>query len=313
MPHDAEQRRARRDRVTGLAFGQDGVVSRRQLFAVGLTRWQITAELRAGRWRAHGRQTVAVHTGDLTGRAPYWSAVFEAGPRAVVDGASALLLAGLDNWQPDAIRVSVPRGARVHRRRGTVVRQTRRLREDDVVPVGVPRVRPEVAAVRAGLWAVTDRQAATVMSMAVQQRLTTPEAVGVALLDVRRDKRRRLLESVVLDLLGGAQSMGEIDFGRECRRRGLPEPSRQVVRRGPSGRTYLDVRWSRYRVVVEIDGMQHLRVEAAVPDALRQNSVALAGDTVLRLPVLALRVAPDAFFGQIVEALVAAGWRRTVR
>ena len=306
---DAAQRRARRTGVSAIALGQDGVVSRRQLFALGLTRWQITAELRAERWRAHGRQTVAVHTGDLTGRAPYWCAVFEAGPRAVIDGVSAMVLAGLDGWAVDVIRLSVPRGARIHSRRDLVVRQTRRLRPDDVVPVGVPRVRPEVAAVRAALWSTSDRQAATLLSMAVQQKLCTAEAIGRELMLVKRDKRRRLIEAVVIDLLDGAQSMGEIDFARECRRRHLPAPSRQVMRSGPSGRIYLDVRWDAYRVVVEIDGAQHLRAEASVPDALRQNRVAIGGDTVLRLPVLGLRVAPDDFFAQISAALVAAGWR----
>ena len=308
MADDASQRRARRARVAELANAQDGVVSRRQLYAAGLTRWQITAELRAARWRAHGRQAIAVHTGELTGRAPYWRAVMETGPRAAVDGVSALCLAGLQGWETDAIRISVPRGARVPRLRDAVVRQTRRWRAEDVVPVGVPRVRADVAAIHAALWAGSDRQAATLLAMTVQQRLATAEAVGAALLQVRRDKRRRLLETVVLDLLGGAHSMGEIDFARECRRRGLPPPSRQVVRKAATGKVYLDVRWDDLRVVVEVDGAQHLLVEQHIPDALRQNRVALAGDTVLRLPVLGLRVAPDEFFAQIVAALTAAGW-----
>jgi very-short-patch-repair endonuclease len=308
VPDDARQRRARRARVAELANAQDGVISRRQLYAAALTRWQITAELRAARWRAHGRQTIAVHSGDLTGRAPYWRAVFETGPRAVIDGVSALSLAGLQGWETAAIRVSVPRGARVPRLRDAVVRQTRRWRAEDVVPVGVPRVRVDVAAIHAALWAGSDRQATTLLAMAVQQRLVTAEAVGAALLQVRRDKRRRLLEAVVLDLLGGAHSMGEIDFACECRRRGLPEPSRQVVRRAGTGNIYLDVRWDHLRVVVEVDGAQHLLVEQHIPDALRQNRVALAGDTVLRLPVLGLRVAPDEFFAQIAAALIAAGW-----
>ncbi|MDF2967486.1 MAG: hypothetical protein K0Q93_1264 [Nocardioidaceae bacterium] len=308
MPDDAGQRRARRTRVAELANVQDGVISRRQLYAAGLTRWQITAELRAARWRAHGRQTIAVHTGELIGRAPYWRAAFEAGPRAAIDGVSALCLAGLQGSETIAIRVSVPRGARVPRLRDAVVRQTRRLRADDVVPVGVPRVRVDVAAIRAALWATSDRQAATLLAMTVQQRLATAEAVGAALLQVRRDKRRRLLEAIVLDLLGGAHSMGEIDFARECRRRGLPAPTRQVVRKTATGKVYLDVRWDDFRVVVEVDGAQHLLVEQHIPDALRQNRVAIAGDTVLRLPVLGLRVAPDEFFAQIAAALTAAGW-----
>ena len=40
---------------------------------------------------------------------------------------------------------------------------------------------------------------------------------------------------------------------------------------------------------------------------MRQNAVSLRGMTVLRLPLLGLRVDPDTFFAQIEEALVAAG------
>lgn len=42
--------------------------------------------------------------------------------------------------------------------------------------------------------------------------------------------------------------------------------------------------------------------------ALRQNAVTLRDATVLRLPLLGLRVAADAFFAQIADALVAGGW-----
>ncbi len=43
-------------------------------------------------------------------------------------------------------------------------------------------------------------------------------------------------------------------------------------------------------------------------DALRQNALALDGDTVLRLPLLGLRLEPEAFFAQIEHAMRAAGW-----
>lgn len=43
-------------------------------------------------------------------------------------------------------------------------------------------------------------------------------------------------------------------------------------------------------------------------DALRQNSLAIAGDTVLRLPLLGLRLCPDDFFAQIEDALRGNGW-----
>jgi very-short-patch-repair endonuclease len=226
----------------------------------------------------------------------------------MLDGASALVASGLEHFRVDRIRVSVPRGARVRRGRGIDVRQTRRWASDDVSVYGVPRTRPAVAAVRAALWAATDKQASLLLTMAVQQGLVTPEAVGVEMLRVRRDRRRRLVHAVILDLLGGVRSLGELEFARECRRRGLPEPSRQVVRRAANGRYYLDVCWERRRVGVEIDGIHHSWAGQVVGDALRHNAVTLSGGRVLRLPLLGLRVEPDAFFEQIEEALVAAGW-----
>ncbi|PUA81733.1 hypothetical protein C7S10_06600 [Nocardioides currus] len=167
----------------------------------------------------------------------------------------------------------------------------------------------EVAAVRAALWAVSDKQAALVVTMTVQQGLSTADRIGEALLAVRRDKRRAFLHDVVLDMLGGARSLGELDFARACRRRGLPEPTRQAVRRGGDGRYYLDVWWEPWHLVVEIDGIHHAWVDNVVSDALRHNEVAISGDTVLRLPLLGLRVAEDAFFEQIERALADAGWR----
>jgi very-short-patch-repair endonuclease len=144
--------------------------------------------------------------------------------------------------------------------------------------------------------------------MVVQQGLTTAEALGEQALRIRRDRRRRLLQGVILDLLGGVRSLGELQFARECRRRGLPEPSRQVVRKASNGRYYLDVIWDRWGVVVEIDGIHHTWATNVVGDALRQNDLTLTEATVLRLPLLGFRVARDEFFAQIEQALVANGW-----
>ncbi|MFQ6170070.1 hypothetical protein ACK8HX_00565 [Oryzobacter sp. R7] len=104
------------------------------------------------------------------------------------------------------------------------------------------------------------------------------------------------------DLCDGAHSLGELDFGRLCRARGLPGPSRQVVRSTPDGRVYLDVAWEDIGLVVEIDGGHHALALNPVDDALRQNEVVLGGEHVLRLPVLGLRLLPDDFMAQVVRA-----------
>lgn len=116
-----------------------------------------------------------------------------------------------------------------------------------------------------------------------------------------------LITSVITDLLEGVRSLGEHEFARMCRARGIPAPTRQVVRKGKDGRYYLDVIWEAWGVVVEIDGIQHSWATNVVADALRQNTVTLGNALVLRLPLLGLRLAADEFFAQIVEALVSRG------
>ena len=164
-----------------------------------------------------------------------------------------------------------------------------------------------VAAIRAALWARTNKQATLLLVMTVQQGLATAQELSAEMLRIRRDKRRSLLHLVLMDLVGGVRSLGEIDVLRGCRARGIPEPDMQVLRRTASGTYYLDFRWERWKLVLEVDGIQHSWVENTVADALRQNTIAIAGDTVLRLPVLGLRVCPEEFFDQVAEALRKAG------
>jgi hypothetical protein len=291
-----------------LAGEQAGVLSRTQLYAAGITRGEVRANVRAGRWSRLGAHCVLTETGVLNTHARWWAAVLEGGPRAFLDGETALIVAGLEHYESKTIRVSVPRGARI-RHRGTVcdIRQTRRWVPDDVVGEGLPRSRPAVAAIRAALWAKSDRQATLLLTMTVQQGLAKVEELALEILRVRRDRRRGMVHVLLLDLAGGVGSLGELDVLRGCRERGIPEPDSQVLRRTASGTYYLDFRWDRWAVVLEVDGIQHAWVQQIVSDALRQNSIALSGDLVLRLPVLGLRLCPEEFFGQLQTALTNAG------
>lgn len=305
----AGEREARRRRVGEQATEQAGVLSRRQLYAAGLTRWEVAAEVRARRWQRSGRQCVVITPGRWSQEAAWWAAVLEVGPRAALDGGTALLAAGLRGITVEGIHVAAPKSSRPLRARGVVLHETRRYRSEDVMTSGLPRVRPPVAAVHAALWAQSDRQAALFLAAPVQQRIVAGADLLLALADVRRHPRRKLLQAVAADVVDGAESMGELDFARWCRRRGLPKPDRQVVRRLPSGRVYLDVHWRKYRLTVEIDGAGHLDVVAATGDALKQNAEQLGEHRVLRIPVLALRVDPGPFLDQVDKALRLGGWQ----
>ena len=61
------------------------------------------------------------------------------------------------------------------------------------------------------LWARTEREAALVVTMAVQQGLTVPAELAREMMRVRRDRRRLFLHDVILELAGGAESLGEVD------------------------------------------------------------------------------------------------------
>ncbi|MFC7360700.1 hypothetical protein [Nocardioides astragali] len=312
MPKQTPYNDPRFARARKEAVRQGGVLSRPQLYALGITRHEIRGQVRAHRWQLVGDQSVCLHNGEVSDVGHQWAAVFQGGPRACLDGASALVAGGLERYTVLQHRVSVPRGARVRRSRLYDIRQTRRWAATDLAPSGIPRTLPDVAGVRAALWAASDRQAVYVLTLVVQQGLASADQLGLQALRISRDRRRRLVHTTILDLLDGARSLGEVDVVRALRRRGLPPPTRQVLRCDRHNRYYLDLYWEDFGLVVEIDGIQHTWATNVVGDALRQNSLVLASDRVLRLPLLGLRLEPEAFFEQIEEALVVGGWRRPV-
>ncbi len=294
----------RRQDASRLAESFHGVLPRRALRDLGVDHRMVRREVAAGRWRLHGRQTVALHTGPLDAYALGWRAIWEVGEDvAVLDGVSALRAAGMTGFDEDRIHVSVVHRHDIEPVPGVVIHKLIRRSPVDLAPSGVPRARPAVAAIHAAHWAVTDRQAALILCLPVQQRLCS----GAHLLRARRSvhgrTRRAFIDGVVRDIADGAESLGELDFAGWCRIRGLPEPERQVLARGPNGRIYLDVRW-RNGLVVEVDGSGHRQGLSVADDNLRANAVTLADDTVLRIDLVGLRLFGATFLDQVY-----AGWQ----
>ncbi|NLG21978.1 MAG: type IV toxin-antitoxin system AbiEi family antitoxin domain-containing protein [Actinomycetales bacterium] len=296
-----------------VADQHDGVARRKDLRAAGLTDADIRAEVEAGRWTRLGRHTIGITVGSAEGRARRWWAVWESGPGAVLDGEAALLEAGLTNWtlSHNQITVSLPSGCKGHPLPG--VRRSHPRRLGDTVTAGLPRTAPAVAAVRAAQRASSDRQSATILAMTVQQRLVRPEALLAEWQRVHRSPRKAFLTTVIRDICDGAHSLGELDFAALCRGRGLPAPSRQVLRKGPNGSYYLDVYWEDLDLHIEVDGFHHQVGMAVVSDAVRQNEIALNQDVTLRIPVLGLRTQPEKFLEQVERGLEQARARRMGR
>ncbi|GAA6527602.1 hypothetical protein IDVR_34000 [Intrasporangium sp. DVR] len=282
-------------------------MSRAELRDAGVTDADIRAEVRAERWTVHGHQTVATHERALSDTELRWRAVWEIGARvACLDGVSALQAGGLTGFRESTIHVSVVHSHTVKSLAGVRVHKISRRSPGEVLMVGLPRTRPAVAAIRAAHWAVSDRQAALLLILTTQQGLCTPGHLLETSTTVRGRKRRAFVRGVIRDLALGVRSLGELDFARLCRARGLPEPVRQQVREDAQGRAYLDVRWA-CGLVVEVDGVHHFRGLAPVDDQLRQNRVALTEDTVLRIPNIGLRLHEDEFMEQVAAGLAMRG------
>ncbi len=292
-----------REGAEALAAEFGGVLSRAHVARFGFDRDRVLREVRGRRWALHGRHTVALHTGPIGDLARHWRAVWEVGHSvARLDGVTALLDAGLKGFSETLIHVSVTRnsrcplveGVRIHRVPVVHEAGPRRIHGS-----GPPRVPLDVATLRGAHWAVSDRQAALILLMSVQQGFTTGSRLLATSRSVRGRSRRHFIRATVLDLVDGVQSLGELDFAALCRAHGLPEPERQVVRRGPRGRIYLDVRWRGATLVVEIDGAGHRWGLQVTSDNLRQNAVTLTGDRVLRIDTIGLRLEPAAFMEQV--------------
>jgi very-short-patch-repair endonuclease len=139
--------------------------------------------------------------------------------------------------------------------------------------------------------------------MPIQQGIVSGPQLVAASRAVSGRRRRALVPKLVQDITDGARSLGELDFAAMCRRRGVPEPERQVLRRTARGRVYLDVEWRESGLIVEIDGSHHREGLAMVSDQLRQNEVTLQRGRVLRIPLLGLRLAPNAYLDQVERGL----------
>jgi very-short-patch-repair endonuclease len=309
-PTTTPTRQELRTRASRAATDHDGVLTRTALAALQVSRQATAREVRAGRWAAHGVHTVALHTGPLSPTADRWRAVWEVGAEAALDGVSALQAAGLTGFDSDLVHVSVPSTHRPRPVPGVRIHVACGRDAHDVIAAGIPRVRPEVAAVRAAHWAASDRQAALVVCMAAQQRLLA----GPRLLDQlgRRHgrTRRAFVAQLLRDVADGAQALGELDFAALCRRRRLPSPTRQVVRSTARGRIYLDVAWEDHAVVVEVDGAQHRQGLAVTADNLRRNDLALGEEIVIMIDLVGLRLETGAFLDQVAAALELGASRR---
>lgn len=285
--------------LAALLASQAGMVSRRQLNALGLDHNAVRHQVDARRWVVRTPMVVSTTTGELTWVQRAWTGILHAGPGCAVGGLSAAKIQGLRNWERPDITVLVPDTADVAPVDGIDFVRTRR----DIEAMKLPGTRAPVCRIEPAvlLFAGYTRSARTangVLAAVVQQRLTTPDSLLLWLDKMRPLRRAKQFRSTLADIAGGAQSHAEIDIGALCRRNGLPLPGRQVRRRDATGSLrYTDCEWrlSDGRVVVlEVDGGFHMEVEHWAADMPRERGLVVDGSIVLRCTTFELRRDPAA-------------------
>ena len=290
------------------AVDTDGVVPLATLHDAGVTRGQRAAQIVARRWVPIPRRGIITTTGAVSGDAAIRLALLQVGPAAAVGGVSALQLAGMTGFDEDHLHIWVPKSAFKAKPVDVALHETRRWVEDDVLVTGIRRSRSEIATIQAALWATSRRQSALLLIMPVQQRLVRAADLVDPLERVRRHEFRSMLRGVLADVLGGVQSLNELDFARLCRAHGLPEPTRQVRRTSPQGRIYLDVHWDGYGVSLEVNGAGHGILTQAMSDEIRAMDIQVEGDAAVQVSSVTIRVDPKPFVEALGRLLRSRGW-----
>lgn len=293
-------------------LGQDGVATRRQLLARGVSDAQLRARLRTGRWQGMDVGVYATFSGPAPPRTLVWAAILRAGPGAVAGPRTSLWLAGATDRLPSRLDVVVPGERRVRGVGQVKVSRRGRLAEAAHPASRPPRLRLEVAVL--DVCGDCDRPEAAVdlVVRVVQRRLTTAARLREWLAAQPRHCRRRLLADVLADVEQGVRSALERRWLNDVQRaHGLP---RSVLNQGDDGegrRRYRDVVFVEFGLVVELDGREAHPADQAFRDRRRDNLVTVGGRRTLRYGWREISQDPCGVAAEVAAVLTCLGWTGT--
>ena len=307
------RRRELPDSLSGLIAEQAGVASRRQLLDLGLTRAQIDHRVRSGRWCEPLPRAILLSPNEPAALQRAHLAVAWSGGRGLLSGPTAAALGGLRGYEVSAVHLLLRHG----RTSSTpspapwlVLHRTRRLDPSQIAgSCAPPRLAVSRAVVETAAMRRTPNDSVAVLAAAVQQRLTTAEALTAAVQTFYQLPYKVQMLDALKDIAGGSHSLPERDLMKICRRFGLPLPTRQAVRSVNGRRRYLDAHWERYGICVEIDGRAHMDHRQWVDDADRANGLANQGLLILRFPSSVVRLEAWKVARDLRAALISRGWR----
>lgn len=229
---------------------QDGVISARQLKALGAAPHEIKRLVRRRDLVAVHRGVYVNHNGPLTWKQRAWVAVLVHWPAALTRE-SAMPHPG----DKAPIQVAIETTRTVRGVDGIDAHRTADLEDRVQWNKSPPRVLLEHAVIDLASDRLDDPAAAfTVIADACQTRLTTPEAIERTLAARSRVGGRELLGDLLADLRTGACSVLEREWLRLEQVHGLPTGRRQERVTGGTRTVYRDVTYEAFQLIVELDG-----------------------------------------------------------
>jgi Transcriptional regulator, AbiEi antitoxin/REase_MTES_1575 len=283
-----------------LAERQHGVVSRRQLLAIGYSDAAITRAAGAGRLHRVHRGVYAVGYRRLSRRGHCLAAVLACGAGATLSHSSAAWLWGLiPNW-PATAHVSIPsRGKSRHSIRvhhaPALTDGDRSLR--DAIPVtAVPRTLLDLSSL------LPSRQLDRAIERSDQLGLFDLRAVEVLLARTAGHPGWGRLGHALATYREPAFTRSELErrFLDLVREAGLPVPSANAFVAGYE----IDMYWSGERFAVELNGYEYHRTRAAFErDRLRQEELKLAGIDSIRITARRVERDPESVVTRLATLL----------
>ena len=289
-----------------LAAHQGHLLTRQQAIGLGLSPEALGRLIGDGHWLriAPGLYSTLATTPSWETLA--WGGTLLGGPHARLGPEASGYLHGLVRRPPRPIDVLVPYCAPVR-----VAGPWRFVRERDGVrparsPGSPPRLTPECTVLDLARGCPPG-DVVGLVTKAVQKGLTSPERLR-RLLDARpRQRHRALILGMLTDVAAGAESYLEMLYLRSVERaHGLPRGERQDP--SPDLPYERDVKYDRFRLLVELDGRIGHEGEGRFRDMDRDNRHALRDELTLRFGYhdVTGRPCPVAF--QVYLALVKRGY-----
>jgi hypothetical protein len=285
--------------IAEIADGQHGVVSAKQLAALGLGRAAISERASASRLHRIHRGVYAVGHRGLSLHGRFMAAVLACGPRAVLSHTSAAVLRELLKPIDGPVHISIPSTSGRARRRGIHLHRSPSLN-----PRPKPSPSPSYSQQEGGrrrrllttyrhnipvttvARTLEDLQRTSLLAPHLLRRATRQaEVKGHRLEHLETDRTRSDLETLFLDI---------------CRCYAIPLPEVNVK----LGRWTVDFLWRSQRLVVETDFWGYHRGSVAFEDDhARDLDLRSAGYTVLRYDDTQLENEPDRVAADVAAAL----------